>query len=250
MQTLLMNLNQDFSIGRMSEAIDRLNTIHKLPAALESIELSGPNPQRNIVRLICESNATLLSAKLPSRQREMFEARKSEDFVPWYAAVPSQSLGNYIPPHQFRVAVKFQFGVETRRSGSDEKNCEACGRTMDAFGIHGAKCHSEGGLTKRHNVTRDTLHKIAMESGKQSEMERKEILNDGTDRRPADVYIHNFAMIQALAVDVAVVDGAAVNSIKNKEIEKRRKYLVDCANNDLLFHRLFWIHLVVLEGVH
>jgi hypothetical protein len=106
---------------------------------------------------------------------------------------------------------------------------------VDAFGIHGAKCHSEGGLTKRHNVTRDTLHKIAMESGKQSEMERKEILNDGTDRRPADVYIHNFAMIQALAVDVAVVDGAAVNSIKNKEIEKRRKYLVDCANNDLLF---------------
>jgi hypothetical protein len=45
-------------------------------------------------------------------------------------------------------------------------------------------------------------------------------------------------MIQALAVDVAVVDGAAVssikNSIKNKEIEKRRKYLVDCANKDLL----------------
>jgi hypothetical protein len=117
----------------MSEAIDRLNNIHKLPAALESIELTGPNPQRNIVRLICESNA------------------------------------------------------------------------------------------------------IAMESGKQSEMERKEILNDGTDRRPADVYIHNFAMIQAQAVDVAVVDGAAVNSIKNKEIEKRRKYLVDCANNDLLF---------------
>jgi hypothetical protein len=34
-------------------------------------------------------------------------------------------------------------------------------------------------------------------------------------------------MIQALAFDVAAVEGAAVNCIKNKEIEKRRKYLVD-----------------------
>jgi hypothetical protein len=38
-----------------------------------------------------------------------------------------------------------------------------------------------------------------------------------------------------LAVDVAVVDGGALNGIKNKEIEKRRKYLVECAKNDVLF---------------
>jgi hypothetical protein len=46
-------------------------------------------------------------------------------------------------------------------------------------------------------------------------------MNDGKHRRPAEVYISNFAMIRALAVDVAVVDVAAVNSIKNKKIEKR-----------------------------
>jgi hypothetical protein len=32
-------------------------------------------------------------------------------------------------------------------------------------------------------------------------MERKEILNDGTDRRPADVYIHNFANFTNKAAD-------------------------------------------------
>jgi hypothetical protein len=37
MQTLMMNLSQDFSIGRMSEAIDRLNTIHKLPAVNRAV---------------------------------------------------------------------------------------------------------------------------------------------------------------------------------------------------------------------
>jgi hypothetical protein len=36
-------------------------------------------------------------------------------------------------------------------------------------------------------------------------------------------------------VDVAVVGGGAPNGIKNKEIEKRRKYPMDCANNDVLF---------------
>jgi hypothetical protein len=59
---------------------------------------------------------------------------------------------------------------------------------------------TKGGLTKRHNVTRDMLHKLAMDA-------RKVILNDGTNRRPADVFIQTYSMIQALAVDVAVVDG-------------------------------------------
>jgi hypothetical protein len=102
--------------------------------------------------------------------------------------------------------------------------------------MHGAKCHTEEGLTKRHNVTRDMLHKLAMDTGKQSEIERKEIFNDGMNRRPADVYIQSYSMIQAL--DVAVVDGGAPNGIRNKEIERRRKYPVDCANNDVLFGAL------------
>ena len=235
MQTLLMNLNQEYSIERMNEAIERLNTIHQLPVALEMIDLAVPHPQRNIVRIICENQASLLPNKLPPRQRELLEARQSADYVPWLAALPSEPLGFYMSPHQLRVAVKFQFGIETRRANCEQKLCEACGSMMDPFGAHGTKCHKEGGLTKRHNVTRDTLHKAVMESGKLSEIERKEILNDGTDKRPADVYIFNYSMTQAMAVDVAVVDGATPNSIKNKEIEKRRKYLVDCANNEILF---------------
>jgi hypothetical protein len=230
-----MNLQPNFNLAEMSDAIAMLTNIHELPVALSLLDLAGPHPQRNLVRIICENLSTMLPAKLPSRQRDMLAVRNEKDFVPWYGALPSKPLGNYIPPNQFRVAFKFQFGLETLRNNVGEKKCEACKQQMDPFGMHGAKCHTEGGLTKRHNVTRDMLHKLAMDAGKQSETERKEILNDGTNRRPADVYIQNYSMIQALAVDVAVVDGGAPNGIKNKEIEKRRKYLVDCANNDVLF---------------
>jgi hypothetical protein len=171
------------------------------------MDLAGPHPQRNLLRIICENLSTMETAKFPLRQRDMLAVRNEKESVPWYGALPSKPLGNYIPPNQFRVAFKFQFDSETLRNNVGEKKCEACKQQMDPFGMHGAKCHTEGGLTKRHNVTRDMLHKQAMDAGKQSETERKEILNDGTNIRPADVYIQNYSMIQALAVDVAVVDG-------------------------------------------
>jgi hypothetical protein len=72
-------------------------------------------------------------------------------------------------------------------------------------------------------------------AGKQNETERKRYLTMGSTHSKADVYIQKYSIIQALAVDVAVVDGGAPNGIKTKELVKRGKYLVDCANNDVLF---------------
>lgn len=65
----------------------------------------------------------------------MLLVRNEDDFVPWFTALPSKILKTYILPNQFRVAIKFQFGIETSPSGSEERKCEACGKHMDPLGV-------------------------------------------------------------------------------------------------------------------
>jgi hypothetical protein len=135
-------------------------------------------------------------------------------------------------PIQFRTAIKFQFGLKL---GESEDSCESCGGSMDYFGAHGTLCGTGGGLTARHDKTRDAILEVVRQSGYACERERKELLDDGTDKRPADVYISSWSLDQALALDVAVVNGADPSAISKKEHEKNRKYLLHCSNNDLEF---------------
>ncbi len=69
--------------------------------------------------------------------------------------------------------------------------CEKCKDLMDAFGDHGTVCKNGGASIARHDVVRDTVARIAEQSGFVVRKEVKNLLPD-TERRPADVFVHNW----------------------------------------------------------
>lgn len=72
------------------------------------------------------------------------------------------------------------------------------------------------------------------ESGYGCFVEREDVLDDGSEQRPADVYINNWCLDKPLAIDCAVICGGK-KGIAAKEREKRNRYLVACENNNVAF---------------
>jgi hypothetical protein len=106
---------------------------------------------------------------------------------------------------------------------------------MDVYAFHATVCPLGGGAIARHNAVRDKLVILAGLSGFVSRPEEKDLLKDGSSRRPADVWIQSWNLEKGLAIDVAVVDGANVNIISKTEAIKNGRYLVDCASKGLGF---------------
>jgi hypothetical protein len=231
-QASLLGLQIQFDLISLEELLEDLTITHKLEVALKLEDLDCPNPQSNLCNILDLSRINGTMNKLGPRQQKLFKARQSNEFVQWFNALPSRSLRQHIMPIQFRTAVKFQFGLKINES---EEPCNCCTGTMDRYGAHGTLCGMSGGLTARHDKTRDAILELVRQSGYACEKERKELLDDGTDKRPADVFIQGWSLDQALALDVAVVNGADPNAIEKKEHEKKRKYLLACSENDLIF---------------
>jgi hypothetical protein len=68
---------------------------------------------------------------------------------------------------------------------------------------------------------------LCRQSGFICRIEKKGLLPD-TDRRPADVFVLNWALDKSVCNDVAVVCGRENNAIKSKKEDKKRLNLVDC----------------------
>ena len=94
---------------------------------------------------------------------------------------------------------------------------------MDVFAEHATICKFGGGETSRHNEVRDKLAQQAKLAGRVVNTEEKNLLNDGSARKPADVSIESWTLNRKIAIDVAVVSGNSQGGIKRNEVEKRAK---------------------------
>ena len=90
-------------------------------------------------------------------------------------------------------------------------------------------------MSIRHDSVKYKLAHLIRESGRQVQVEKKDVLDDGTNKRPADVFVHHWDLDMPLCIDVAVISGTSNQTIETKEAEKRRKYLVDCENRQIKF---------------
>jgi hypothetical protein len=231
-QASLMGREDQFDLKSIERLLDDLTKINNLDIALKPEDVFCRNPQSRLCNVLDLSRMKGIKNELGPRQRKLLEARQNDGFVQWFNALPSRSLKQHMMPFQFRTALKFQFGLKI---GESEEVCNSCSEPMDYYGAHGTLCRIGGGLTARHDRTLDVILSVVRQSGYACEKERKELLDDGTEKRPADVFVQSWSLDQALALDVAVVNGADPNAILKKEHEKNRKYLLDCSNNNMEF---------------
>jgi hypothetical protein len=71
---------------------------------------------------------------------------------------------------------------------------------------------------------------LCRQAGYTTSTEDKNLLRDGLERRPADVFVGNYERDTHACLDVAIVAGGDVDGIRKKEVAKRREYLVDVEN--------------------
>jgi hypothetical protein len=231
LQAAILSRPEGFNLDKIASLTLEVSQMYYLSTPLTIDNVSGNHPQRNLLNIIALDKLEKLKDTLPNRELALLGSRIDSNAVAWLNLLCSKPLRQHIPAEQFRTAFKFQFGM---RLIPNEEQCQACGRLMDVYGEHGTICHMGGGLTARHNAVRDKLCFIARESGYISSIERENVLDDGSEQRPADVYIHNWNLDIPLAVDCAVICGGRIG-IQSKEREKRGKYLVACENNNVAF---------------
>jgi hypothetical protein len=233
LQASLMGLDDPrFNMPEIQERLADLTTSLDLPVALTTLDVLGTHPQRDLCAILYRHKSIQLKNSLNPRAIKLLEARLSSSYVHWPSLIPSESMKQYLPNDEFRCAIKYQLGFKITEEGG---KCEVCSGIMDAYGAHATVCKLGGATIARHNTVRDKLVVLAGLCGYVSEYEKKDLLKDGSARRPADVWIQSWIRDKDLAIDVAVVDGAVNDNIKKTEKTKNERYLVDCANNGLGF---------------
>jgi hypothetical protein len=115
---------------------------------------------------------------------------------------------------------------------------------LDVWGDHAIQCGTSindtaQDLTARHNSARDILHSAGKEAGWTVSKEEKHLLIDGSNSKPADVFIRRFRESRDLAVDVHIRH-SLTNLCKRTQFNpdhilfegenfKKNKYAAKCA---------------------
>lgn len=234
LQAKILGKDDDFNSENNYRHLQHLNTNHQLASPITMEQLSATTkPQAFLCDQIFDKLSEELYPRLTPRQQILFKASKDKSYVPWLGILPTESFGQCIPHLQFQIAAQFTFGKRI----SNKNKCQGCGenQAMDPFAEHATICKYGGGETSRHNAVRDMLAQIARHAKRVAKTEEKNLLNDGTARKPADVSIESWTLNRKIAIDVAVISGTSHEGIKKKEAEKRTKYLLKCSEENLEF---------------
>ena len=120
----------------------------------------------------------------------------------WLLATPIQALGLHLRPSEFVMAGRYRLGCPVYEKDGP---CPACLQKSDCYGDHALCCGYGGERITRHNNIRDHLHQLAASAALNPTKESRFLL-PGQNRRPADVFIPNWAAGLDAALDVTVVN--------------------------------------------
>jgi hypothetical protein len=118
---------------------------------------------------------------------------------------------------EFQVAVKFRLGHDMR------KGVEFCPKShdprvpFDRLCSHVVDCKINGTPIHRHDEIVDWLEGKAREAGLHVDHEPLDLI-PGTQRRPADVFIHRFDAGRHVAIDVSVCNSVQPQSIPSAAV--------------------------------
>ena len=143
---------------------------------------------------IAESGETREMARMASLQLPKAGA--------WLLTAPIAALGLHLSSVEFVLVAKYRLGCHIYDS---EGPCPACLRPSDRYGDHALCCGHWGERITRHNNIRDHVHNLAASAVLNPTKEGRFIL-PGSDRRPADILLPNWAGGRDAALDVTVIN--------------------------------------------
>ena len=174
----------------------------------------------------------------------------------WLMVTPTPAVGLHLQPTAFVMAVKYRLGCQVYEQDGP---CPACLQHSDKYGDHALCCGHWGERITRHNDIRDHIFQMAATAVLNPVKEGRFLL-PGTDRRPADVYISNWAAGLDAALDITVinplqqatVDEAATtpgHSLNYAYDRKMRGAADECAGQGVAFTPLAFESLGGWHGI-
>jgi hypothetical protein len=231
--------------------------------ALEAFQTSFPDPTPLTLSVLAaetkpqqvmsaradqEAQKALIAATTSLADRARLRSLTLPYAGSWIMVSPSKALGFRLRPREFRLLLRYRFGLPLAGGAQPCPMCQDRSPTLlDPMGTHAASCYGYPGLSTRHNRVRDALLALARKAGFTAESETNHLLalggGDAEGRRPADVLVHSWEGTKSICLDVSVVNpltpsalqrwpGWAVEFAEDKKIQDSA---VLCAQNDLLF---------------
>ena len=147
----------------------------------------------------------------------------------WLHVLPVPSLGTFLDPESFRVAVALRVGADV----CEPHTCR-CGSVMDARGLHGLSCRFSAGRHPRHAALNDVIKRALQTAGIPSVLEPLGV-DRGDGKRPDGLTIFPFAHGKCLCWDATCTDTYSRTHLNNSAVSsgnaaceaeslKRRKY--------------------------
>ena len=148
--------------------------------------------------------------------------------------------GSQLSSIEFRIACKLYLGIAVF-SHTEPIACPCCKvASMDVYGDHAVVCSTKSDCSTRHNAVRDRLARAASDGQFSVSVEKKDVLDDGTQSKPADIFITFWRDGKAVAIDVtgaSSIDFAEdVTEPLNKAANRKNdKFLRRCSESGVLF---------------
>ena len=143
---------------------------------------------------------------------------------------------------EFRVAIKLYLGFPVfSTSNNTYIQCPCCKKGgLDKHGDHAIVCAGSNDCSVRHNAVRDRLAMAAKDGQFAVTIEKSDVLNDGTQSKPADIYIPFWNYGKAIAIDVTGAPSCDFSeNVEEPLIEaanrKNTKFLRRCNESDIMF---------------
>jgi len=164
-------------------------------------------------------------------QRRSFLASQLPLSGEWLKAFPIPGLNLVMPNRHYVLVLRAYFGLRLYEKSTQ---CPVCKNGLnDEDGVHASNCNPGGAYIRRHDAMKLTVAKIAREAGYSTETEPVNLLEDGTQDRPADVLIRMFNGMKDVAIDVNVTGtmrevGHPAIKLNSVAQTKRTKYTDRC----------------------
>jgi hypothetical protein len=173
--------------------VDRGNALQQGNDILGQRNLSANIDQRTMEELLESSPSTSDRARLL--------AVSDSQSASWLTATPSPGLGCRLEANEVQILLKLRLGLSMEGANS---SCPYCPEKMlDAAGHHALTCRCGPDIVHRHNKLRDCFNAACRSALLNPQLEQGS--RQGSQTRPADIFIPVWTLGQPAAIDLTVV---------------------------------------------